>query len=278
MPGAVPRVSVIMSVHNEEVCLGPAMESILNQNFQDLELRVTDDGSTDGSWDILCDFKRQDTRIKLIRHGEKKGLAASLNEQIREAGSEYIARMDGDDIAHFERIGRQVEFLDHHDDIGLVGTFCHEIDENGNRITLWKRPVKDKEIRSALLYYNPFIHSTVMLRREVFNEAGYYNPRWRYTQDYDLWLRVSRSCRMANLPRPLVDLRVDWHKLEKKNIEARWCEFNILFSHLRTCDYPFWYYLYLWRTLGLALIPTPVTMRLKSLQRHWRKKRAPFPP
>ena len=276
LPDTVPRVSVIMSVHNEENWLVPAIESILNQTFQDLELRITDDGSSDGSRDILCHFQKQDPRVRLIRHEKKNGLAVSLNEQIRQAGGEYIARMDGDDMAHSERIESQVDFLDSHPEVALLGTYCNEIDKNGNKISLWKRPVTDQALRAALLYYNPFVHSTVMLRREVFKEAGYYNPKWRYAQDYDLWLRISRSYKMANLMRPLVDLRVDWDKLEKKNTEARRCEFNILLSHFRTCNYPLWRYLHLWRTAGLALFPTPITMRLKHFQRHWRKNRTSF--
>jgi len=109
-----PTVSVLMSVYNEGLWLDQSLDSILRQTYTDLELIVTDDGSSDDTPLILHRYADRDPRIRMTRHPTPKGLAASLNEQIGLARGRYIARMDGDDIAHFDRLDKQVAFLDGH--------------------------------------------------------------------------------------------------------------------------------------------------------------------
>lgn len=262
-----------MSVHNEALWLDQALDSVLRQSRGDLELIVTDDGSSDDTPLILRRYAARDPRIRMTHHSSSRGLAATLNEQIALSRGRYIARMDGDDVARPDRLDKQVAFLDGHPEVGLLGSFCREIDTEGCPVALWRRPNTDQALRRALLRYNPFIHSTVMLRREVFALAGLYDQTLRYGQDYDLWLRISRHCGLANLPEPLVDLRVDLKKVARKNREARRCEFHILARHIGAGPSPAWHHVYLLRPLLWCYLSTGWMMRLKTLQRRWRRWR-----
>jgi len=258
-----------MCVLNEERWVSLAMESILCQTRSDFEFIITDDGSTDKTFEIISGYK-DDSRVRIIRHPTRKGLAVSLNEQIHQTRGKYIARMDGDDIANPERLAKQVAYLDRHPDAGLLGSFCREIDSKGNHIGVWRRPVSDKALRRAIMRYNPFIHSSVMLPRQVFLKTGLYNEGRAYAQDYDLWLRVSMHYQLSNLPEPLIDLRVDWKKMNRKNREARKCELQIMRDHIFAGPFPKYYYFYLIRPLLLSVLPTELTMRLKEIQRYFR--------
>ena len=265
-----PAISVLMSVHDEGKWVSQAIESILSQTYSDLEFIITDDGSVDNTYDILRRHHDLDDRIRIVRHTKCFGLAASLNEQIKLARGDFIARMDGDDIAREDRFAKQVNFMNKNPGVGLLGSFCKEIDLEGREICLWRRPVNDPSLQRALLRFNPFIHSSVMLRREVFSIVGQYNPTCAYAQDYELWLRVAGHYSLANLPEPLMCLRVDWNKLARKNREARQWELRILARHIRAGAYPVWYYSCLFRPYLLSLLPTGWIMKLKSLQRRQR--------
>ena len=264
-----PRVSVVMSVHNEERYVSKAIQSILEQTFADFEFIIIDDGSADRTTSILTAYQQKDARIRVLRHQLKKGLAQSLNEGIRIARGRYIARMDADDISLPTRFEKQVAFLDTHPKVGLVGTLCYEIDEKDAIVRKWSLPSNPSDLKKALLRFNPLIHTSVMIRKEVFNEIGYYNEKLRYSQDYELWLRISRNYEIANLPEPLVMLRVDLEKALKKNEEARKYSFYVRVMHLRQSKAPAHHYLYLLRPFLLTILPSRFTIWLKKLKRRW---------
>jgi glycosyltransferase involved in cell wall biosynthesis len=214
-----PKISVVMSVYNCEKYIKEAIYSILNQNFGDFEFIIINDGSTDKTREIIEEYK--DERIKVINN-KNKGLTKSLNEGIELAKGEYIARMDADDISLRERFEKQVEFLDFNTDIYMCGTWAEFIDENGVFLKDFKRPITDKEIKKELLFHNPFIHSSVMIRKSVFDKVGLYNESFRYAQDYELWTRVVAKLKTANLPEALLKYRVLKESITKsKNFKVR---------------------------------------------------------
>lgn len=266
----MPAISVLMSVFNEERYVPVSIESILNQSFSDFEFLITDDHSSDGTLDILHKYSSLDKRIKITKHSKQLGLARSLNEQIRASKGHYLARMDGDDIAHTKRLEKQLEFLEKNSDIGMVGSFCREIDNNGRFVSLWERPTSNRSIQKAIFKFNPFIHSSIMIRKEVIINAGMYNTECKYAQDYDLWLRVVKKYKCVNIEKPLIDLRVDWSKLERKNKEARKYKLGILYRHIKENGYPFWYYIYLIRPWIIYILPTNTNLILKKVQRFLR--------
>jgi glycosyltransferase involved in cell wall biosynthesis len=191
-----PKVSVLISAYNGETCIGAAVSSILGQTFQDYELIVVDDGSNDGTLNIIRSFN--DSRIKAIEM-QHSGLATALNTGARIARGEYIARLDQDDVSFSKRLHEQVNFLDEHPTYGIVGALSIVTQEGDHRQTVARMPLSDAAIRRRLPFENPFIHSCVMVRRSLLISVGLYNPACRW-QDYDLWFRILECSKGENLP------------------------------------------------------------------------------
>lgn len=196
----MPRVSVVMSVYNEERYVGDAIDSILRQTFRDFEFVIIDDGSVDQTPMVLKSY--HDPRLRLY-HQTNKGQSSALNQGIRRASGCYVARMDADDISLPERLQREVHFLDAHPEIGLVGTWCVKIDARTGQQRLQSLPEEDTAIRRFLTVDNPFIHSSVMIRKSVLHRVGLYHEGFIW-QDYELWVRVARHHQMANISEPLI--------------------------------------------------------------------------
>jgi glycosyltransferase involved in cell wall biosynthesis len=204
----VPRVSVLMSVYNGERFLINSVESILEQTFPDFEFLIIDDGSTDSTWEILEKYADKEARIILVRNEKNIGLTRSLNKGLALARGEYLARQDADDISLPQRLEMQVKFLDAHPEVSLVGTGMEIIDENGKILALHQPPTDHESIAAELLIKNNSVgHSTVMARLDILKELRGYNERLPYAQDYDLWWRLCRKRKIANLPEILVKWR-----------------------------------------------------------------------
>ena len=199
-----PKVSVVMSVRDGEKFLSSAVESILNQTFEDYEFIIMNDGSTDGTRKLLESFT--DPRIVLINQ-DKNGLTKSLNKGLARAQGEYIARMDADDVSLPERFERQVSYLDENRDVALVGCIFKEIDEEGNVTALIEVPLDNEEIQWRLLFHNCFAHSATVFRKRCLSYVGAYDERILYAQDYDLWLRIAKRYKVANIDQCLHNWR-----------------------------------------------------------------------
>jgi cellulose synthase/poly-beta-1,6-N-acetylglucosamine synthase-like glycosyltransferase len=201
-----PDVSVILSVRNGGVDLPKAIESILAQTFTNFELIAIDDGSTDETGAYLDNIF--DPRVRVF-HQAGAGLAASLNRGISLARGRYISRQDHDDLADPSRIAKQVTFLEMHPNHALVGTRA-EIwvgDKPSNRFH--DHPTEDQILRFDLLFNNPFVHSSVMIRKSALDRVGGYttDPERQPPEDYELWSRISRHYRVANLAERLTVYR-----------------------------------------------------------------------
>jgi glycosyltransferase involved in cell wall biosynthesis len=213
----VPPVSVVMAVYNSAKVVAEAIESILHQTLTDFELILVDDGSTDGTGEILREYARQDPRIELYVQ-ENCGLIASLNRYGRLAKGRYIARMDADDISLPSRLEKQFRFLEAHPEIGVLGTWIQDIDENRVLGTTWPVPTDSAILRWFLMFGNCMAHSSVMMRRAVLECAGYYRSGALHVEDYDLWIRASEITGLANLPEVLVHYRISGHSVSDKNL------------------------------------------------------------
>lgn len=203
-----PIVSVVMAVHNVGGYLEEAVDSILAQTLRDFEFIIVDDGSSDGSGAWLEEKALEDARIRLVRQ-ENAGLTPSLNRGVALARGEFIARMDGDDIADPERLGRQVEFLRSRPDVVCCGTFVIYVDHKGRPLFRRKLPCSHEEIeRCHLGDWGGFIvHPTAMVRKRALEEARGYDESFLKTQDYDLWMRLARIGKLANIPEYLLKYR-----------------------------------------------------------------------
>lgn len=197
---AFPKVSIILPVYNGEKYLGESMESILAQTYNNFELLIINDGSKDGSLSIIKKYK--DKRIKVYTQ-KNQGLAATLNRGIKLAKGEYLARQDQDDLSLPSRLDKQVNYLNNNPRCGLVGTWSEIINENGTTTGYYHRhPAENDILKIELLFDNPFVHSSVMLRKDVFKKVNGYatNNNWQPPEDYELWSRIARYYNIGNIP------------------------------------------------------------------------------
>lgn len=196
-----PKISVIMAAYNKSRHIKEAIDSILQQTMQDFELVVVDDASTDDTDAIVRSIC--DPRIVLLQNTENSGPAPTRNKAVAAARGEYLAIMDADDVALPDRIEKEADFLDHHPEYGLIGSAFYHIDDNGARLGLVKVLTEDRDLREGLKRQNWFGHSTVLIRKSVFDDMGGYDTTFRYSHDYELIIRVAEKYKVANLSEPL---------------------------------------------------------------------------
>ena len=205
-----PRVTIAMPVHNARAHLREALDSVIGQSYPHWELVVVDDGSTDGSAEILSEYVAREPRLRVFRQPEQRGIVAARNRALAEAseGSTYLAILDADDVALPDRIEAQVAFMEAHPDHALVGGHTLIIDENSQPRGLRSYPLQYAAICDVIGRYNPFAQSAVLLRRSLLAQVGSYDPAFPRCQDYDLWLRIASRFPVANLDRPLIRYRI----------------------------------------------------------------------
>jgi len=209
-PSTVP-LTVLMAFHNDAPFIAAAIDSVLNQTYGDFELLLVNDASSDGSRDIVAGYT--DPRIRVLDNPTNLRLARSLNRGLEAARGTFVARLDANDVARLDRLEKQMRFLHDHPEIALVGGQYDVIDTRGHRIpnaAVW-RPVTELGVHWYLLFDSPFVHSTVMFRKSVADEAGRYNAAfdWAPSEDADLWARMAANHRMVNLSDVLVWQRYD---------------------------------------------------------------------
>jgi len=235
-----PLISVVTSVYNGASDIGRTIDSILNQTLSKYEYIMIDDGSSDNTYEILTRYAHKDRRVKLLRNERNLGLTASLNRCLYVATAPYIARIDGGDIAAKDRFEKQLSFLGGDSDVGIVGSNDIVIFFEFGTYRLIKRPIDDGSVVRRLMYRNCFSHSTLMIRRSVFDHFGFY--RTRYAQDYDLIIRARQKYKLANLP-DFLCVRVQriqditgrkWRDQELTVFKAKIHHFNKLGTDLMT--------------------------------------------
>jgi len=200
--GKIPELSVLMSVYNDSRYISEAINSILNQSFQDFELVIMNDGSTDTTEEIILSFNSP--KIKYVASNDNKGLAVRLNEGIQHCKGNYIARMDADDISLPNRFELQVAFLKRHKEYVLVGSAYYKIVDEDNK-GIRKQVPEYSKLKTKLLFGNNIAHPSVMFNKKIWLESNsFYDETYRYAQDYELWTRLILKYKMANLKEPLI--------------------------------------------------------------------------
>ncbi|MEX0774378.1 MAG: glycosyltransferase [Phycisphaeraceae bacterium] len=203
-----PQVSVLMPVYNDRRYLPAAIESILRQTFKDFELIVIDDGSTDGSEEILRGYAERDARVRLVRR-PNKGYVYSLNEAIGMARAPLLARMDSDDISPPDRFAVEIAYLAAHPEVVCVGGYYGLMDYRGRFLTTMTPPTDHQAIDQELLAgHTPLCHTSVMMRRDAVEKVGRYDLTMALADDLDLWLRLAEVGQLAIVPQPMVCVRM----------------------------------------------------------------------
>lgn len=201
-------VTVLVPVYNGAATLRQALDSILAQDVDGLELLVVDDSSRDESGQIIDEYAARDARVTAIHNDQNLGIAATLNRGLRLARNELIARMDHDDEALPGRLSRQLHFMRDHPSVVAAGTFVFAMGRTRRDDRLVRVPVTSREIARTLPVRNCLYHPSVILRRAPVLDAGGYREEFRNAEDYDLWLRLSRDHDLANIPVPLLRYRL----------------------------------------------------------------------
>jgi len=249
-----PQVSVLMAVRDGLPWVREAVASVLTQTLAALELVVVDDGSTDGTGEWLEGVA--DARVRLARQSPA-GLTAALARASALARAPLLARLDADDAALPARLELQRVFLGAHPEVGLLGTAAREVDADGRELRTLRPPAEDAALRHLLVRLNPFVHSSVMMRRSALDEAGGYESAPPVAQDYDLWMRMSRVTRLACLPEVLVVRRLLPGRVgARRDGDRLRTEARVRWRAVRGGQYPWWCAVFALRpALALALPP-----------------------
>ena len=213
-----PAVSVVTAVYNGERFLREAVDSVLGEGFEDLELVVVDDGSTDATPQILAAYAARDPRV-VVHREEGDTLAQLLNRGIRIARAPLLARLDADDVSLPGRFEKQVRFMREHPEVVLLGGQALLVDEEGREFGTATYPLDDAELRGAMESINPFVHSAVVIRRDAYDAVGGYRENLPHAEDLDLWLLLAERGKLANLPDPVVKYRIHGSQLSLQKQE-----------------------------------------------------------
>jgi glycosyltransferase involved in cell wall biosynthesis len=241
-----PRLSVVTTVYNGEPYVDRAIPGILGQTFKDFEWIIVDDGSQDRTPEILRDLAARDSRVRVFSPG-RLGITGAANFGVTQARGEYIARQDFDDRSYPERLRLQVELLDAHPEVGVVGGYYLLIDENRNERYVRMPPTDHDAIVSAMAKSIVFANTTVAFRRRVWSEAGGYDDV-KDLEDQLLWLKALKlQWRFATIPEVLGEHFVHaasfFHRsydyADRQRTLAR-----VQAQFIRELGLPWWLYLY----------------------------------
>jgi len=215
------RLSVIMSTYNNGGLLPVAIESIREQTHSDFEFIIINDASNDDSGQLLSDYAALDKRIVLVDNEINVGLAASLNRGLEIAKEAWIARMDADDIAHPDRLQKQLAYLQTHPDVDVLSSHMNFTTMDGEFISRWTLPENHASLMMISIFENPAYHPTVVMRTELLRDVGGYNPAYRECQDAELWLRLAGKAIFACLQEAVLDYRGSKKSLEEKKLRKQ---------------------------------------------------------
>jgi glycosyltransferase involved in cell wall biosynthesis len=250
----MPEVSVLMAVRNGVPWVSEAIASVLGQSLTDIELVVVDDGSTDATGAVLAGIR--DPRV-VVERVAQRGLTRALCRAAALARAPVLARLDADDVADGDRLARQVAYLRAHPAVGLVGGAAREVDPSGKEVRVVRPPTDDATLRRRLIRDNPFVHSSVTMRRAAYDRAGGYDPAVAVAQDYDLWMRMSAVTELANLTDVVVVRRlVAGRVTAARDGDRLRTEVHVRWRALRDGRYPWSAIVHVLRpALALALPP-----------------------
>ncbi|MFZ4632233.1 MAG: glycosyltransferase family 2 protein [Patescibacteria group bacterium] len=196
----MPLISVNIITHNRAKYISDAISSVLKQKFQDFELIVVDDASSDNTSNVIAPFL-SDQRVKYFLLPKQKNIAAVRNFALEQSSGKYIAILDSDDLWCDDfKLSKQYDFLENNRSIVLVGTGAIIIDSLGEEKRKTSKPTTDSDIKKNFLLKNPFFHSSVLYRKEIIMSLGGYGENLKYCDDFDLWLRLNEKEKFYNFP------------------------------------------------------------------------------
>ena len=226
-----PIVTVLMAAYNEKDFVEAAIQSIIDQTCTNWKLVIIDDCSSDGTEKILKHYQNIfPEKIKVYRNSSNIGLSTSLNKGMSLCNSKYIARMDADDLSYPDRLKKQIDFLENHPDIDVLGTGADLTGAGGKLQNTIYLPEKHDEIKCIALKKTMFFHPSVMIRSSFFKKVGKYNEKVPRAEDLELWVRgLWHNCKYHNLQEPLIQYTTNGYVRSYKSI------FEAFYSSLFIC-------------------------------------------
>ena len=197
------KVSVIIPAYNKAALTAEAVRSVLDQTYDDIEIIVVDDGSTDGTVDSLDLFIYSDMINYIYQHN--RGCCSARNVGIREATGEYIALLDCDDVYYPEKIAKSVEFLKENPDCGFVSTDAYLIDINDKTISVYS---ESRQKRERFIFNNTICNSTVVVRKSCFEKVGLFDEEIFIPADWDMWIRLAEQYKACYIDEKLTGYRI----------------------------------------------------------------------
>lgn len=224
-----PLVSVVMPAFNAGKYIHTSISSVLAQSYDNIELIIINDGSSDNTLQVAQSFS--DKRIRIINIVENRGIVYALNTGLKVARGKYIARMDADDYCYKDRIKLQVDFLEKNSDIVILGGGHRIVSENNMVLTKQYFPLRYEYIIAEAIFNSPFSHITVMFRSDyVKKNKVEYQDKHKAAEDYELWVRVIEKSRVANIPYILADYRVNREGQTSKHSKDQEGRYQIISS------------------------------------------------
>lgn len=270
-----PKVSVIMPTYNRVDMLEKSIESVFAQSFQNWELIIIDDASTDETESRMNKLAEREDRVNYMRIPkiEGKGISEYLNIGLRNSRGEYIARIDDDDYwCHKDKLKLQVEFLDSHPDYVVVGGGVILVDENGGELFRYLKKESDDEIRKFALYSNPFTHATVMFRKDVALKLGGYK-NIKHVEDMELWLRMGKVGKLHNMKEYFITyMTAGQNKSFKQQRENSRTVVDVVKLHSK--DYPNFYKAFAlnYTQYMYSFLPVFIKKHLQSFMYYFKRK------
>lgn len=266
-----PKVSIIMGIYNCSNTLQESIDSVLAQTYTNWELIMCDDGSTDHTLNIAKQYESNYSNIIVLKNDKNCGLAHSLNRCLRVATGQYIARQDGDDRSHPQRIEREVQILNTYPQYDIVSTGMSFFDADGE----WGQSIPiEKPEAIHFIQQTPFCHAAAMVRKDALLCVQGYNESAKLlrVEDYDLWFRLyEKGCIGYNITEPLYEVRDDRAAFNRRNVKHRLNEAYVRYRGYRRLKLPMYAYAYVFRALVLLFVPN-------ALYQYLRKKKYDFLP
>ena len=250
------KVSIIMGIYNCESTLDEAIESVLCQTYDNWELIMCDDGSTDDTFNKAKWYEEKyPNKIRVLKNDKNMRLAATLNRCLEVATGEYIARMDADDVNLANRFEEQVSYLNSHEDVACVGVGMIIFDEDGDRSIRLSNEYPDKK---CMIHNAPFAHPTIMMRKTVFDDLGGYisSKDTMRAEDLDLWFRfMAKDYKGYVIQKPLYRYRESIVDFKKRNLKAAIGTTKIYLKGYKLLHFPLYEYIFAFKPIIASLIP-----------------------
>lgn len=253
-----PLVSIIMGVYNEEKTLDRCIKSIFDQTYNNWEFIICDDCSTDGTVDILEKYQKKDSRIKVLKNEKNMRLAKTLNRCLEESKGKYVARMDADDESNPDRIEKQVEYLENHEDIDCVGCNMMIFDESGD---IGVRTSIENPVKDDMLYKTPFYHPTIMMRKTAYDGLNGYrvSKETMRAEDLDLWFRFFKeNYKGYNIQEVLYRYHESRNDYKKRTLKAAYRTSAVYLRGYKMLGFSMTKYIYAVKPVISALLPNSI--------------------